>query len=147
PQGGEFRVNTTTNQEQRNAAVAMSPGGSFVVVWSSDNQDGNNLGVFGQRFDAAGSPQGSEFRVNSFTAGAQQNPAVAMGPGGSFVVVWASNNQDGSSWGVYGQRFNASGVPQGAEFQVNTTTANAQEGPAVAVGAGGSFAVTWSSLG
>jgi hypothetical protein len=39
--------------------VALDPAGDFVVVWSSP-QDGSSFGVFGQRYDAAGSAQGTE---------------------------------------------------------------------------------------
>jgi hypothetical protein len=31
---------------------------------------------------------------------------------GDFVSVWTSANQDGSSNGIYGQRFNAAGIAQ-----------------------------------
>ncbi len=49
--------------------------------------------------------------------------AVAMAPNGDHVVVWSSQNQDGSGWGVYGQRFDKAGTALGAEFLVNQTTA------------------------
>ena len=39
---------------------------------------------------------------------------------GDFVIAWMSYLQDGSGHGVYAQRYNASGVPQGPEFRVNT---------------------------
>ena len=42
------------------------------------------------------------------------------------MVVWASQGQDGSGWGVYGQRYDVSGVALGGEFRVNTTTADDQ---------------------
>lgn len=47
---------------------------------------------------------GSEFQVNSFTTGAQLAPAVVADGTGDFVVVWMADGQDGSSWGVFGQR-------------------------------------------
>ena len=49
-----------------------------------------------------------------------------MGDQGNFVVTWASENQDGSGYGVFGQLFDANGNAVGAEFQVNTTTTNDQ---------------------
>ena len=49
-------------------------------------------------------PVGPEFRVNAYTTERQQKPAVA-GSSGNFVVVWHSLNQDGSSMGVFGQRY------------------------------------------
>ena len=38
---------------------------------------------------------------------------MAMDADGDFVVAWTSQDQDGSSTGVYAQRYNAAGLPQG----------------------------------
>jgi hypothetical protein len=146
-QGGEFRVNTTTANNQNSPAVAMDADGDFVVTWESVNQDGSFGGIYAQRYNAAGVAQGGEFRVNTRTVNDQRFPAVAMDADGDFVVTWTSNQQDGSGYGIYAQRYNAAGVAQGGEFRVNTTTANSQVSPAVAMDADGDFVVTWYSLG
>ena len=49
-------------------------------------------------------------------------------------------DQDGDKWGIYAQRFNASGVAQGGEFRVNTATSKEQQAPSVAMDADGDFA-------
>src|SRR5712692_3772433 len=49
--------------------------------------------------------------------------------------------------GIYAQRYNSSGNGLGGEFRVNTTTAGDQVNPSVAVDAGGSIYITWSSNG
>ncbi|HZF57487.1 MAG TPA: hypothetical protein VEZ19_03325, partial [Rubrobacter sp.] len=69
---------------------------------------------------AQAAPAGGEFQVNTYTTSNQENPSVAMDSDGDFVVTWTSNGQDGSDNGIYGQRYNAAGEAQGAEFQVNT---------------------------
>jgi hypothetical protein len=69
-------------------SVAVDANGDFVVVWSSDGQDGDSYGIYGQRFDASGIPQGAEFLVNTHTTDAQSQPSVAMDADGDFVVVW-----------------------------------------------------------
>ena len=68
-------------------------------------QDGSAYGVYGQRYTASGAPTGPEFRVNTFTNGFQGYPSVASDPAGDFVVVWQGSLQDGSAYGVFGQRF------------------------------------------
>ena len=98
-------------------------------------------------YDATGVAQGGELQVNTTTAGDQQYSSVALDSAGNFVIAWASTGQDGSGWGVYGQRFNAAGAQQGAEFQINTTTAGDQLFPRVAMDAAGKFTVAWSSSG
>jgi hypothetical protein len=147
PQGSEFQVNSYTTNAQRAPAVASDANGNFVVVWSSGIQDGSAYGVFGQRFNAAGLPQGSEFQVNSYTTSWQGGPAVASDANGNFVVVWQSYGQDGSAFGVFGQRFNAAGLPQGSEFQVNSYTTSTQLDASVASAANGNFVVVWTSAG
>jgi hypothetical protein len=147
PQGPEFPVNSYTTSAQRFPAVASDANGNFVVVWESSGQDGSGAGVFGQRFHAFGLPLESEFQINSFTTNFQRRPAVASDANGDFVVVWQSDGQDGSLNGVFGQRFNASGVPQGGNFRANTYFAGNQHLPAVGADASGNFVVAWVSDG
>jgi Ca2+-binding RTX toxin-like protein len=145
PQGLEFRVNTTTFNQQGFPSVAMDADGDFVVAWSSYGQDGSNEGIYAQRFDAAGVMQGGEFRVNTFTALGQRRPSVAMDADGDFVISWHSNAQDGDSFGIYAQKYNSAGVIQGNEFRVNTTTVNSQSFSSVAMEANGDFVIAWTS--
>jgi hypothetical protein len=147
PQGSEFRVNSYTTGNQAQPAVASDESGNFVVVWSSATQDGSSYGIFGQRFDASGVPQGGEFGVNSYTTGLQQQPIVAPAANGDFVVVWSSDGQDADSHGVFGRRFDASGTPLGAEFQVNSYTTGGQSLPFVSADENGNFVVAWNSSG
>ena len=145
PNGAEFQVNSHTTFRQWKPSVAAGADGAFVMVWWSDNQDGSSNGVFGQRYDASGARAGSEFRVNSYTPGSQATAAVAADAAGNFVAVWGSDGQDGSSVGIFAQRYDASGSPRGGEFQVHQYATNAQSVPSVASDAGGNFIVAWQS--
>ena len=144
--GSEFQVNTHTEYSQEHPSVACDAAGDFVVVWESGEQDGDGYGIFGQRIDANGDKVGGEFRVNTYTDGGQQFPAVAGAAGGDFVVVWESyDDQDGDGYGIFGQRFASDGTRAGSEFQVNAHSMFSQEKPAIAAGANGDFTVAWSS--
>jgi len=147
PLGLEFRVNTYTSGSQRLPSVAMDSAGNFVVVWDS-SPDGYlvSLDIFGQRYASSGAPLGPEFRANTYTTGVQKTPGVAMDPSGNFIMVWESVGQDGSSFGVFGQRYASSGAPLGPEFRVNTYTTNYQFGRAVAMDAAGNFVIAWTSF-
>jgi hypothetical protein len=145
PQGGEFQVNSYTAGEQLDTAVASSPNGLFVIAWTGNGQDGSGAGVFGQRYAVGGNPTGAEFRVNSFTSGAQQAPSLAVAADGRFVIVWESREQDGSHYGVFGQRYDAAGNRAGNEFRVNSITTNVQRRPAVVSAPDGRFVVVWDS--
>ncbi|MEZ0371540.1 MAG: hypothetical protein ACAI44_20790, partial [Candidatus Sericytochromatia bacterium] len=141
----DFLVNTETNGGQLLPAVAMDADGDFVVVWQTYHAGENQSGIYGQRYNRNGVPQGAEFRVNTETNDNQVKPAVAMEANGDFVVVWESLNQDGFGRGIYAQRFSATGSPVGGEFLVNTTTFFEQKEPAVAMDADGDFVVAWQS--
>jgi hypothetical protein len=142
-QGGEFRVNTFTADEQSAWSVAMDAAGNFVVAWNSIGQDGEGADVYAQRYDASGRELGGEFRVNATTADSQFGVIVAADADGDLIFTWASVGQDGSGHGIYARRFTAAGVPIGGEFRVNTTTAGDQLNPAVATDADGGFVISW----
>ena len=118
----EFQVNTYTTYDQSRPALALDADGDFVVVWDSIAQDdGDDTGVFGQRFASAGAAIGLEFLVNVHTPDLQVSADVDMDADGDFVVAWGSQNQDGSSHGIFARRFSSSGASLG-EFPVNTYT-------------------------
>ena len=144
PVGLEFQVNTYTTFRQTRPTVATTPDGSFIVAWTSAYQDFSLESIFSQRFDADATPQGPEFRVNTYTLGRQRLPDIATTAAGDFVVIWNSyDGQDGSDSGVFGQSFAADGTPRGDEFIVNTTTADHQLRPKIANVSRNRFVVVW----
>lgn len=138
-------VNTYVTSHQSTPVVDMAGDGRFVVVWISDGQDLDGYGIFGQRYDAQGNPDGVELQVNTTTTGVQERPAVAMGDLGDFVVAWQSASFDGSMLGVALQRFTALGAPAGGEHQANVCFASDQRLPEVDFAADGSFVAVWAS--
>ena len=145
PLGPEFAVNTTTYRSQASPDVGADAQHNFVVVWESNEQDGDSSGVVLRRFDSAGSALGDEVVVNNSTLGSQSNPEIGVSADGHVVVVWIdSSGLDGDGRGVFGRRFSPTGQPLGAEFQVNTTTAYNPGNPNVTAAADGSFVVVWT---
>ena len=85
-----------------------------------------------------------EEQVNTYTAGAQEEPEVAVLNDGSYVVVWQSYGQDAlNTDGVYFQHFAANGTAIGGETRVNTALTGEQEYPHIAALSDGGFVVTW----
>jgi Dockerin type I domain len=87
----------------------------------------------------------ADSRVNTETKRLQSFPELAAG-GNQLIVTWSSWDQDGSDWGIYGQRYDAFGAKLGGEFRINTTTRFAQRDSRVAIDAQGRFVVLWQSL-
>ncbi|HMQ06166.1 MAG TPA: hypothetical protein PKC30_02640 [Saprospiraceae bacterium] len=146
--GMEFMVNTYTTGNKLNPTIAMNSNGDFIIAWTSESdQDGDQDGVFAQRYNNVGALAGTEFQVNSFTEGNQRRSAVAMNDDGSFVIAWDSNGQDGSGNGVYAQRFDNMGVAVDPEFRVNTYTVGNQDFASIAGDGSGNFIVVWQSFG
>ena len=87
-------------------------GGGYVVTWESMSATPGHPDIHAQRFDAAGAPVGDEILVSNLTDGPQVAPSVTALQNGGFVITWASSSPDGSSSGVYAERFDANGVPQ-----------------------------------
>jgi large repetitive protein len=159
PVGSEIQANTYTAGDQYNSSIATSANGNFVVTWVTNNQPvpvgqpvvpvGNANdpinGIRAQIFDSSGATVGSELLVNTYVTSNQLKPTVSMAADGSFVVIWESQGQIGAGSEVYGQRYSATGVAQGSEFQINQTTARDQENASVAMASDGSFVVVWMS--
>ena len=139
-----FLVNTSTQGNQFQPAVAALAEGGFVAAWTSENQDGSGFGIYAQRFDKFGNKVGEEeFLVNTTTEADQSEPTITALDDGGFIITWTSALQDGSGTGVYGQRFDALGRRVGREFQVNNTTDGAQSNEAIATLTDGSFVALW----
>ena len=145
PLGPSFRVNAATPGVQTQPRVAMDAAGAFVVVWQDrDGRDGSGHGVFAQMFDPAGQRLGAEFQVNTYTTGNQYAYSVARAPDGRFVVAWDSEG-DGDGFGVFAQRYDATGAPMGGEFQVNSFTTGGQSYATIAVDDSFRMAAAWQS--
>ena len=75
---------------------------------------------------------GKVVQVNTSTSNYQINPVISKLEGGGYVVVWESNSTDGSSYGIYAQKYMTDGNVSGDNFRVNVITTNNQSFPAVA---------------
>jgi hypothetical protein len=137
-------INNSVSGIQDDPQVAVSADGStFAVVWESDHTGDDNiyLSVYGS-VDGPGYTGTADILVNTSTVGDQINPEIAMDDNGDFVVVWFDWNDDN----IYGQRFNSSGIKQGANFvvdaQLNTNFVLIPL-PRVGMAGDGSFVVAW----
>jgi len=145
PAGSEFMVSTLTEYNQQKPSVAMDADGNFVIAWQSLDQDGDGWGIYARLYDSDGNSTGSQFKVNLNTINDQEHPSATMDPDGNFVIAWQSEDQDGSSTGVYAQEYDKYGNPFGSEYRVNTYIVSDQRLPSAAMNSGGKVVLAWQS--
>ncbi len=138
----EFLVNNHIVNHQQNP-FAKSVSDNFVIVWESYHQDGSYFGIYSKIVDKFGVTIKDEFLVNTYTDGSQKNASIAIIKNG-FIVCWESNNQDGSGYGIYAQRFDVYGNFVGGEFQVNNNVLHDQYNVVITT-SGEGFIVAWIS--
>ena len=152
--GTEFQVNSYTSTTTFNPDVAADADGDFVVVWTSYPQDGDLdrrlCAALCQRRRGAG----TEFQVNTYTAGFQSDtffffgggPAVSSDAAGDFVVVWDNALDYGVASTIAGQRFDSGGGRLGTEFEAASYTSQYNLEPDVASTSGGDFVIVWGRI-
>ena len=115
----EIQVNSTTTNNQKNAALAVATDGSFVVAWEGEGV-GDTTGIFFRRFDAGGTALDiSEIRANVAAASVEHRPAVAINTDKEFVVVW-DDAED-----VWAQKYRWDTTKVGVVTQIDGTHDNA----------------------
>lgn len=140
----ETAVNSYTTGNQQGPAITTDDQGRFIIVWASQDQDGDGAGIFGRRFAADGEPLGSEFAVNEYTTGDQIRPRVSADTAGNFIVVWQGNGGAPRN-DVFARRFDSAGAPVAGQFRLNEDASLDQREPAVALADDGRFLSVWSN--
>ncbi|NIX75674.1 cadherin domain-containing protein [Microvirga terricola] len=145
--GGELVINGRAGN-QMDPKVAVLADGRVVVTWvdkSGFSEAGGDIRA--QVLNVDGTPSGSDFAVNTATAGIQQDPVIAALADGGFVVSWTT--WAGSDPDIRSQAFKApvgTAVPEKAsptEVNVNTTTFLPQMTPTVAGLSNGNYVVLY----
>lgn len=140
--GPEFKVNTYSGNQIYCSEVSGIDSG-FVITWEAYGQDGDNQGVFAQRYDNNGSKTGSEFQVNTYSKNFQGRPAVTRTNDG-YIIIWISLNQHGSGYGLYAQRFDELGYKVGNEIRISDNNHSNKYYPEIA-SSDDEVIITWYS--
>jgi len=143
--GTEFVIATGLAEYAHDPRVSAFASTGFVVVWSALDEQATN-DVYGRRYNSIGEPEGSAFRVNSYTTDAQLLADVVTCGDEGFLVVWQSFFQDGNGSGVFGQWFGRDGAKSGEEFQINQYTTEDQTAPVVRTTPACNAIVLWQSF-
>jgi Ca2+-binding RTX toxin-like protein len=145
--GSPAMVNAIATGDQYFSHVAGLADGGWVVTWQADDRDGSGSGIYQRHYGGNGKALGDDMLVNSYTTGAQTTSSIVTLADGGWVVSWTSSGQDGSSSGIYQQRYSASGAAKGGETQVNLYADSGQFSGAIAALGDGGWVVSWTSQG
>jgi len=139
----EFRVNSYTDNEQLDPAVAINNSGNFIVVWESINIPGDQKkkrSICAQLFDSSGSAVGSEFVVNDELS-KHRHPDVTIDNEGKFIVVWVRESTQKSVWI---RHFEANGSAPYPSSKVNDDfDFTSLTYPSVAIDDLGNYVIAW----
>jgi Ca2+-binding RTX toxin-like protein len=147
--GGEFLVNTTTDQSQREAKLTALSDGGFAVAWV---EMGSGYVIRSQRFDASGNRVGEEALVSTANGASHTAPALVGLPGAQTLVLWNAYatslptiEENRAASGIFGRVLDASGNPTGGAFRVSPQALqNNQPHTDAAMLENGRIVVVWS---
>ena len=147
--GNKIGVNGRLNTDitmgwQGDPSSAMGLDGRFLFCWE-DRRDIGNSDLFAQRFNAAGTRLGDNFRVSDSAAPGDQSMSGAwIAPGGVALLAW-DDRRYGLTGDIFAQFLNPDGSPMDTNFRVNDDPigdANQYE-PEVSGDSSGRFVVAW----
>ncbi len=135
-------VSTAASDQQRPTIIPDGARGA-IITWR-DYRSGTSDDIYVQRVNASGVAQWTANGVALCTAANQQfAPTLVSDGAGGAIVTW-SDVRSGSSFDIYAQRVNASGVPLWATNGVALCTAvDNQQSPTIASDGAGGAIVTW----
>jgi hypothetical protein len=157
--GSDFQINESTLGDHGGPVVSHLASGDFVVLWSGCHglqpnscdygvsPPGDEYDILARMFDENGQALGSEFFINSHTIDSQRVPKVLPLADGRFLAAWQSYSGAPAYYDIHARIFTAAGMPDTAEFVVNSYTTGWQEGAAVTALSGGGFLIAWAGDG
>ena len=141
PRGDEFEISIDRSVANGQPRVAVSPGGTIAVLWTSDPEGAEARQVLELRFySPEGTPLGDVVTIRPRVPDEYLlDTAMAAMPNGDFFVVWSS------FWFfdlIEGQRFSETGTRRGKRFLISTRGEQVEK-PAISVNETGQVLVTW----
>lgn len=138
--GGEVIINASNLAgDQAGGQVEKLAGGGYVVSWVGDR-------IYAQLYDAAWTPTGSAFAVNSQPTWIGGGGAVAGLSDGGFVFAWTTVDTPGGSPGIVYQYYDAQGHALGPETRVTTDVRYYDFGAGATALPNGGFMISWTRL-
>jgi len=139
----EFTVNSVSDGQQRDPAVAVAADGSFVIAWEDDQDRDGDMQIMMRGFDASGAERFADMSVHDANEGERVNPAIGVDASGDIVVAWQDDGDGNGVYQIHARGFDASGGEGFDRLTVNSVSSGQQEAPALGVSSSGAFTVAW----
>ncbi|MEN9361889.1 MAG: hypothetical protein RL095_3424, partial [Verrucomicrobiota bacterium] len=135
------KINTYSLKQQSKPSVAELEDGKVVITWTSQDQDGQGMGIYARILNSDGSFLSSEFLVNSGIHGDQFDAEVVSLQNGAFAIAWSS--LEGLSKSVYMKIFDSQGANLSGDILITDQVACSN--PQITSLSDGSLVIVWSS--
>ena len=137
--------------DRETPAVGLTPSGEAIVAWNAFGSFRNDIWL--RRLDASGQTLGDPVQANLTAADDQHHPRLAVRPDGKILVIWQSEEIDGTLSGnpirvwIRGRLFNSNLSPAADEILISSLSTDLEIDASadVAVLSNGTFAVSWES--
>lgn len=151
PVGSSFRVNSSTTDRQRRAAVTAGPDGGFLVLWQSRSSVAGvaEEHIFGQLVGAAGNLIGAQFQIDAGAESGivQMAPAIAPAPGGRFLVTWLAWPNNNAGLEIAGREIDVTGQAVGDLFWLTDQRIERNfRKTSIATDGAGRFLMPWETI-
>jgi hypothetical protein len=123
-------------------ALVSDQSGGAIITWRDVRNGSNYYDIYAQRVNASGVAHWAENGVVVCSAAnAQNSPAIVSDGAGGAIITW-EDVRSGTSYDIYGQRVNASGLVQWTPDGVPiSTSTNDQRAPITLLGDGSGGAI------
>ncbi len=126
-------------------ALAALDAHRFAVIWQSAAANA----IYGRIYDNNQTLLVSDFAINQFPLSFNLRYVICALRDGGFAAVWDNTNQDGSGYGIFGQRYDNQYQPIDVEYSletpVNWNNDHDQNATTVAALTDGDYIVVWEN--
>lgn len=132
-----------TGEDQDHPQIASDGGGGAIIAWE-DRRSSTNEDVYAQRIASTGLAAWVAHGIAVYAGpGDQVNPRIASDQAGRAVIAW-EDARSGTSWDVYAQRVNPSGILMwAAPGEAVCTAAQSQGSIDIADDGSGGALIAW----
>lgn len=138
-----FIVNSYQVDDQMIPDVVGLKDGGYVITWQSFGQDGDDFGIYAQRYDVNDQVVGPEFKVSETSASDQHRAEITSLENGGFVVTWVGESVNMGERKIFARFYNKDGESASTEIEINAQNPGTPNYPTIGSLNNGNVAMVW----